>query len=54
LVELGNEMLADGEGGDHAYASLLGHELYRRTPVQCLASLGNRFWLPCAWQFNPF
>ena len=43
---------ADGEGGDHAYSSLLGHELYRKPPVRYLAALGGRPWLPCAWQFT--
>jgi hypothetical protein len=45
---------ADGEGGDHAYGSLLGHELYRKEPVRYLAALGGRRWLPCAWQFTGF
>jgi hypothetical protein len=47
-------MWADGEGGDHAYASLLGNELYRKTPVRYTAALGPRRWLPCAWQFTQF
>lgn len=47
-------MWADGEGGDHAYGSLLGNELYRKTPVRYNAALGPRRWLPCAWQFTQF
>jgi hypothetical protein len=47
-------MWADGEGGDHAYASLLGNALYRKTPVRYTAALGPRRWLPCAWQFTQF
>jgi len=34
--------------------SLLGNELYRKTPVRYLAALGGRRWLPCAWQFTGF
>ncbi len=45
---------ADGEGGDHAYNSLLGNEFYRKPPVRYLAALGRRRWLPCAWQFTQF
>jgi len=45
---------ADGEGGDHAYGSLLGQEEYRRVPVRYLAALGAKRWLPCAWQFTVF
>jgi hypothetical protein len=40
---------ADGEGGDHAYPTLLGHEEYRREPVRYIAALGSKRWLPCAW-----
>lgn len=47
-------MWADGEGGDHAYATTLGHETYRRLPVPCMATLGTKPWLSCAWQFNGF
>lgn len=43
---------ADGEGGDHAYGSLLGQEEYRKAPVRYLAALGSKRWLPCAWQFT--
>ncbi len=45
---------ADGEGGDHAYRPLLGHEAYRREPVRYLAALGDKPWTPCAWQFTEF
>lgn len=45
---------ADGEAGDHAYGSLLGSEFYRKTPVRYLAALGDKPWLPCAWQFTGF
>ncbi len=45
---------ADGEAGDHAYASLLGHPLYRTSPVRYLAALGAQPWIPCAWQFIGF
>jgi hypothetical protein len=44
----------DGEGGDHAYGSLLGSDFYRQTPVRYLAALGSKRWLPCAWQFTGF
>jgi hypothetical protein len=47
-------MWADGEAGDHAYASLLGHPLYRQSPVRCLAALGGKPWRPCAWNFQKF
>lgn len=43
---------ADGEGGDHAYDSLLGHPLYRKTPVRYMAALGEKPWWPCAWDFQ--
>ena len=42
----------DGECGDHAYSSLLGHELYIQEPVRYLAALGNKPWRPCAWHFQ--
>jgi|GEM_PF-528180 hypothetical protein len=45
---------ADGEAGDHAYTTLLGHPLYRKEPVRYLAALGDRPWVPCAWQFVGF
>jgi hypothetical protein len=44
----------DGEGGDHAYGSLLGQEEYRKVPVRYLAALGGKPWLACAWQFVGF
>ncbi len=40
---------ADGEAGDHAYADLLGHPLYRQEPVRYLSVLNGKPWLPCAW-----
>lgn len=43
---------ADGECGDHAYSSLLGHPLYNQEPVRYLAALGNKPWRPCAWHFQ--
>jgi hypothetical protein len=43
-------MWADGEGGDHAYENLVGHPLYRKEPARFLAALGDKPWLPCAWQ----
>ena len=42
----------DGECGDHAYGTLLGHELYIQEPVRYLAALGNKPWRPCAWHFQ--
>jgi hypothetical protein len=45
-------MWADGEAGDHAYDSLLGHPLYRQGPVRFLAALGGKPWRPCAWDFQ--
>ncbi|MBN1394196.1 MAG: hypothetical protein JW959_04165 [Pirellulales bacterium] len=45
---------ADGEAGDHAYASLLGDPLYRKTPVRYMAALGEKPWTPCAWNFRRF
>ena len=47
-------MWADGDAGDHAYAGLLGHPLYRRAPVRYLAALGDKPWCPCAWHFRRF
>jgi hypothetical protein len=48
---LGSMVLwADGEGGDHGYENLVGHPLYRREPARFLAALGEKSWLPCAWQ----
>jgi hypothetical protein len=48
---LGSMVLwADGEAGDHAYGNLLGHPLYRQEPMRFLAALGDKPWLPCAWQ----
>ena len=50
---MGNFCLwGDGEGGDHAYDRLLGHELYRKSPVRYLAALGTKPWLPCAWLYK--
>jgi hypothetical protein len=43
---------ADGECGDHAYGSLLGHALYTQEPVRYLAALGDKPWRPCAWHFQ--
>ena len=43
---------ADGECGDHAYSSLLGHPLYTQEPVRYLAALGDKSWRPCAWHFQ--
>ncbi len=43
---------ADGECGDHAYTSLLGHQLYRQEPVRYLAALGTKPWRPCSWHFQ--
>jgi hypothetical protein len=43
---------ADGECGDHAYSSLLGHPLYTQEPVRYLAALGDKPWRPCAWHFH--
>ncbi|NLF06547.1 MAG: hypothetical protein GX594_01000 [Pirellulaceae bacterium] len=45
---------ADGEAGDHAYASLLGNPLYCKMPVRYTAALGGRRWVPCAWNFRRF
>jgi len=42
----------DGEGGDHCYDRLLGHELYRKPPIRCMAALGKKPWLPCAWLYT--
>jgi hypothetical protein len=50
---MGNFCLwGDGEGGDHCYDRLLGHELYRQPPIRYLAALGNKSWLPCAWLYK--
>lgn len=47
---MGNFCLwGDGEGGDHCYDRLLGHELYRKPPIRYMAALGGKPWLPCAW-----
>ena len=43
---------ADGEAGDHAYSSLLGHPLYTQEPVRYLAALGEKPWRACAWHFQ--
>lgn len=43
---------ADGEVGDHAYRSLLGHPLYAQSPVRYLAALGDKPWRPCAWHWQ--
>jgi hypothetical protein len=43
---------ADGECGDHAYDSLLGHPLYAQEPVRYLAALGDKPWRPCSWHFR--
>ncbi|MGC9356047.1 MAG: hypothetical protein ACP5D9_19525, partial [Mariniphaga sp.] len=45
-------MWADGEAGDHAYPTLLGHPLYRKEPVRFKAALGHKPWIPCAWNFK--
>ncbi|MBP7933267.1 MAG: hypothetical protein KA354_01350 [Phycisphaerae bacterium] len=42
----------DGEGGDHCYDRLLGHELYRKPPIRYMAALGQKAWLPCAWLYK--
>ena len=42
----------DGEGGDHCYDRLLGHELYRKPPTRYRAALGAKAWLPCAWLYK--
>lgn len=50
---MGNLCLwGDGEGGDHCYDRLLGHELYRKPPIRYMAALGDKAWLPCAWLCN--
>ena len=50
---MGNFCLwGDGEGGDHCYERLLGHELYRKPPVRYLAALGDKAWVPCAWLYR--
>ncbi|GAB6164369.1 hypothetical protein JCM19992_03690 [Thermostilla marina] len=45
-------LFTDGECGDHAYGSLLGHPLYSQQPVRYLAALGKKPWRPCAWHFT--
>jgi len=47
-------MWSDGESGDHAYGSLLGHKLYLQEPVRYRAALGDKPWRPCAWHFQHF
>ena len=47
-------MWSDGEVGDHAYSTLLGHPLYLQSPVRYLAALGRKPWRPCAWDFERF
>jgi hypothetical protein len=42
----------DGEAGDHCYDRLLGHELYRKSPIRYIAPLGTKAWLPCAWLYK--
>ncbi len=50
---MGNFCLwGDGEGGDHCYDRLLGHPLYRQSPVRYMSALGNKAWQPCAWLFK--
>lgn len=50
---MGNFCLwGDGEGGDHCYDRLLGHELYRKPPIRYVAALGRKAWLPCAWLYK--
>ena len=50
----GFALWADGEAGDHAYDGLLGDPDYRRPPVRYRAVLGDKPWVPCAWQFQKF
>jgi len=50
----GFALWSDGEGGDHAYASLLGDPEYRRSPTRYRAALGTKPWLPCAWNATKF
>ena len=50
----GFALWADGEGGDHAYLSLLGDPRYRRSPTRYRAVLDNKPWLPCAWNSTQF
>jgi hypothetical protein len=45
-------MWADAEAADHAYPEILGHPLYRQSPVRYLAALGAKPWRPCAWKFQ--
>ncbi|HMO85032.1 MAG TPA: hypothetical protein PKC18_08960 [Lacipirellulaceae bacterium] len=48
----GFSMWCDAEGGDHAYPQLLGLPQYRAAPARYRAALGDKPWLPCAWQCN--
>ena len=50
----GFALWADGEGGDHAYPPFLGDPEYRRPPVRYRAVLGQKPWLPCAWNCTKF
>jgi hypothetical protein len=50
----GFALWADGEGGDHAYPPLLGDPRYRRSPTRYRAVLGDKPWLPCAWNYTKF
>jgi hypothetical protein len=45
---------ADGEAGDHAYPELLGEAQYRQAPAPYRAALGEKPWIPCAWQTQRF
>ncbi len=50
---MGNFCLwGDGEAGDHCYDRLLGHDLYRTSPIRYTAPLGKKPWLPCAWLYK--
>jgi hypothetical protein len=42
----------DGDGGDHCYDRLLGHEFYRKPPIRYMSALGDKAWLPCAWLYR--
>jgi hypothetical protein len=44
-------MWADGDAGDHSYATLLGNPLYRKEPIRYKAALGEKPWVPCSWNF---
>ena len=50
----GFALWADGEAGDHAYPPLLGDPAYRREPVCYRAVLGQKPWIPCAWNYTKF